>query len=109
VTERNRHRILHHVSESGLFDDISGTIDTKLNRGAQKYLAAIENIQEVILEAIEADVSSMTDPDTTVFEQFPGFGEDIAEMVVYAGLSLEQLQQNAEQPIATALQRGYIQ
>ena len=50
-------------------------------------MAAIEIIQEVIPEAIEADVSSVTGPDTTLFEHSPGSGEDIAEMVVYAGQS----------------------
>lgn len=79
-----------------------------LNKTAEQHSTSIGVIHGEILEAIEADILAMTAPDTAVFEEHPEFGESVATTVSRAEKSLEALQLEAEDSIATALQRGYI-
>jgi hypothetical protein len=109
VTARNRNLIISHVSDSGLFNEVLTMITKNLNETAQKHMVAIIDIWHVIIGAIEADIASMAAPDTAVFEEHPEFGEKVAYMLIGARKSLERLQRSAEQPIAMALQLGYIQ
>ncbi|ERF68129.1 hypothetical protein EPUS_06941 [Endocarpon pusillum Z07020] len=108
VIARNRERILEHVT-SGLFDELFRKINTNLGELALKHLNSIATIRAEISDAIDADISVMTAPDTAVFEKHPEFGQKVVRMLSTAKKSLELLQNAAARPVAWAHQRGYIQ
>lgn len=108
VTARNRERILEHVT-SGLFDELFRKINTNLDELALKHLNSVATIRGEIYDAIDADISVMTAPDTAVFEEHPEFGRRVVEMLSTAKTSLELLQHAAAGTVAWAHQRGYIQ
>lgn len=83
-------------------------INTNVNESTQKHLNTIETIVDGALSAIEADVSTMTAPDTAVLEKYPGFGKTVAEMLGRAEESLKLLQAEAGRATEWAQQRGYI-
>ncbi|KAF7514201.1 hypothetical protein GJ744_004526 [Endocarpon pusillum] len=108
VTARNRKRILEHVTD-GLFDKLFRRIKTNLDQLALQHLNSIATIRWGIYDAIDADISVMTAPDTAVFEERPEFGQKVVKMLSATKIWLELLQDAAGRPLASAYQRGYIQ
>jgi CO/xanthine dehydrogenase Mo-binding subunit len=79
-----------------------------VNEAAQKHFTTIAAIVGEVLGAIEADLSTMTAPDTAVLNKYPEFGETVTTVLTRAEGSLELLQVEAEGTTEWARRLGYI-
>jgi hypothetical protein len=83
-------------------------ISANVDENAQRHFCAIAAIFDDVVAAIEADLSTITAPDTAVLEKYPEFGARVTKLVGTAETSLKSLQAEAEGAVDWAQQLGYI-
>ncbi len=83
-------------------------VNASVNEAAQKHFTTIATIIDGVNSAIEADLSTMTAPDTVVLKKYDEFGKRVTNMIGGAEKSLKLLQAEAEGATGWAQQLGYI-
>ena len=83
-------------------------INSSVNEIAQRHFTTIATAVDEVLEAIEADLATVTAPNTAILTKYPEFGKSVAKMLDSAEEKLKLLQAEAQGASDWAEQLGYI-
>ena len=108
VTTRNQSRIHDHISDPSFVTSHSSRIRIDLRQLADQTVEALSEKLRTILDATDADVSTIQAPDAVLLAQYPDFGRSVSALLEEARHKLDDIANDARGAQEDARTRGYI-